>query len=1054
MTEENGNLLNDFILESREHLSGLEPDLLALEALAGEVDHELINRIFRSIHSIKGASGFFNLKNINDLSHIMESLLMQVRDGRMKPTSALIDALLQGVDRLQAMVDDVEASDHFDISGDIARLTAIRDEQEKKAAAGGTAAGAKKKTAEKAKVAGDGRPATLMPNREALESSRKNGQHLYLVHLNVENDLAAKEQTSVDFAELVRSVGHLLAQTPQIDDASKPLSEGDFWIMCSSVLEKDLILMGLGVTEAALTKLDYAEELKRLPQPSAPGLPQANELAEAKSGEARPQDAENAPQAENKSGIRSDTPDTLRVNVSLLNNLMNLAGELVLGRNQLMQILATHANKIRGLNSVLQNINLVTGELQENIMFTRMQPVGSVFSKFPRVIRDLSKKLNKEITLDIKGGEVELDKSIIELLSDPLTHLIRNTADHGIEAPEERKARGKPSAGHVLLRAYHEAGLVNIEIVDDGKGIDTAVIRAKAVEKKIMSAEAAAKLSDREALTIIFLPGFSTAAKVTDVSGRGVGMDVVKTNIEKLGGTVDIESTLGRGTRVNLKLPLTLAIIPSLIIEVSQQRFAIPQISIEELVRVRAKDAHKAIERVNGASVFRLRDKLLPLVRLSDVLGITRTFVDPETGEVREDRRNRIDDRRAAGDGRGYLIDSASKTLRLETQEGASAEAAARRDISHDTRRWRAASAMTILVLKCLNNRYGLIVDKVADSEEIVVKSLSRYVKANTCYMGTTIMGDGSVAMILDAQGIANAAQLHFSDTDTASDVLKKGSLARDLLEKQSLLLFKNGSSELFAMPSELITRIEKVQISEIERIGDKEFIQYRGGSLRIVRLENYLPIAPPQTEKDYVHVIVPKLVQIPVGILATELVDVLETQIELDRGGVLSAGLFGSTIIQNNITLMIDLFGLLEQVDMRIFGVSPESLQPSGDSRILVAEDTPFFADMQRSYLESVGYQVDVARNGEEAMAMLLKNTYKAFLCDIQMPEMDGVELVKRLRGNPRTRELPIIGIISHSDTKSRSQTREAGFTDFENKIDKIALLQKIHDFINWEAA
>ena len=433
------------------------------------------------------------------------------------------------------------------------------------------------------------------------------------------------------------------------------------------------------------------------------------------------------------------TAATVRVDIGLLDKLMNLVGELVLTRNQLTQLAQARVLKAEAIAAISQRVNLVTTELQEGVMKTRLQPIGNIWSKFPRIVRDIAHELGKQVRLESVGTETELDRTIIEAIRDPLTHIIRNSVDHGIESPERRAAAGKHPEGHILMRAYHEGGQVNIEIIDDGAGIDHARVRNKAVEKKLISAEEAAGLSDRELTNLIFLPGFSTAEKVTNVSGRGVGMDVVRTNIEKIGGSVDLQSTPGQGTTLKIKIPLTLAIVPALIVRAGGERFAIPQVSLLELVRIEGEAAANAVENVYGSPVFRLRGNLLPLV-----------FLDRE--------------------------------LRLP---GPPANA----ELSYN-----------IIVLQADQRPFGLVVDSVCDTEEIVVKPIGKHLKGLPMFAGATIMGDGRVALILDALGLAQHARVLGEAADRTRSLHNADTASADeQFERAQLLLFSLSGRERLA---------------------------------------------------------------------------------------------------------------------------------------------------------------------------------------------------------------------------------------------------------------
>ena len=498
------------------------------------------------------------------------------------------------------------------------------------------------------------------------------------------------------------------------------------------------------------------------------------------------------PEGESKSKAGAQPGDsTLRVDVELLETLMNLAGELVLSRNQLREAVAQ--NDRRSLVVSAQRINLVTSELQDAIMQTRMQPIGNVFGKFPRVVRDIARTVHKDIQLDIRGKDVEMDKSLIEGLSDPLTHMVRNAADHGIELPEERIRRGKRPSGTIRLEARHEAGQVVVEIADDGKGLDPQKIASSALKKGLITREKLDGMSDKDKMALVFLPGLSTAETVTDVSGRGVGMDVVKTNLDRLGGKVEIESEPDKGTVFRIKLPLTLAIIPSLIVTVQGERFAIPQINVVELLRIRAEQVKNRIEVVGDAEVLILRDQIVPLKRFSDFLGIIPTYIDPNTGKREIDRRTRLADRRSTRRAPAGKAAGARKgDIELDGPTGRRREGG---------RRYEAVSDIELVVVTTGTMQYGLVVDSFQNTEEIVVKPLGRHLKGLQEYAGATIMGDGRVALILDVTGLAAKADLSpLSGSARAVQLAEQADRER-LQDVHSLLLYYNGPDELCATP-------------------------------------------------------------------------------------------------------------------------------------------------------------------------------------------------------------------------------------------------------------
>ncbi len=605
----------------------------------------------------------------------------------------------------------------------------------------------------------------------------------------------------------------------------------------------------------------------------------------------------------------SDT--SIRVNVSLLDSLMTLAGELVLSRNQLLQTIGSDdSGKVDGVG---QRIDLITSELQEAIMLTRMQPIGNLFNKFPRIVRDLSKQLNKKINLEVVGQEVELDKTIIEAINDPLTHLVRNSVDHGIEAPGVRGDQGKAETGTVVLKACHEAGQVAIEISDDGKGLDGDALAATAVDKGLLTKEQALTMSEKDKVQLIFLPGFSTAAEVTDVSGRGVGMDVVKTNLDELGGNIDITSGVGEGTVISIKLPLTLAIIPCQIIMTGGERYAIPQVNLEELLRIPAHQVKERIERVGDAEVVRLRGNLLPLIRLADVIGIERTYVDHADKVVKADRRKRIADRRGRV---SQTSDSSGQHSPVKTVEN---EEQLQPRLSVD-RRTSPASALNIVVVSSGAMKYGLIVDQLQDSEEIVIKPLGHHLQTCKGYAGATIMGDGRVALILDVSNLANMAQLSSLDTkERASEVASTASAeTRAKNEQESLLVFRSSEQEQFCVKIAQVDRVEKIKRSQIEDLGGKRVLQYRGGSLPLICVHD-LAMVQPLADREDLLVIVFNYGSGFVGLLAIGPVDVLEVNVDFDDTTLRQPGIEGSAIINGHTTMILN-------VPELIGGIVPEA--------------------------------------------------------------------------------------------------------------------------------
>lgn len=889
-------LVNAFVTESREHLADIEQQLLAIESAGAQADPELVNTVFRSIHSIKGAAGFLGFTTIGRLAHGMESALNLLRQGRLKPTRELTDALLRSADALRAMLDDVERSNEHDVQQQLAAVEAV--------------------------------VAQLLAEEQACGLPAEADQ---------EQRAESQEQRAEGKERRAESSGQGAGGTEQ----------------------------GAGGTEQG--KSSSTAEVPA----SRPGTPPADGPA------------------------ASAAETSIRVSVQVLDRLMNLAGELVLARNQLLQ--GTAGAEHGALGAAVSRVNQVTTELQEAIMQTRLQVIGTVFNRFPRVVRDLSAALGKQCQLVLEGQEVELDKSILEAISDPLTHLVRNAVDHGIEPPEERVARGKPPSGTILLRAFHQGGKVHLAISDDGRGIDVGRLREKAVSLGLISSDQARAFSDRDVLQLIFRPGFSTAEKVTDVSGRGVGMDVVKTNIERIGGSVSVETRLGVGTTIHVTLPLTLAILPSLIVRCHGRRFAIPQASISELVRIRPGETGAKIQRVKQAEVLRLRDMLLPLVRLEVALGIAQAGED--TTAVRN-----------------------------------------------------------VVVLETGQLRYGLAVQRLDDSEEIVVKPLGRHMKQCGHLAGATILGDGSVALILDAAGIAARCQLAAVEEETLK---ADAHLAQSTGEEtQPVLFFRNDPQEQFAVPMHAVARLERISAAQVDSVGGQRVLQYRGGTLPLVCLEDHIR-ARPMPQCDRLYVVVCRAANRQFGLLIREVVDIRPFGARVDSTLFREPGVIGSAVIDGRVTRMLDLFELVAQARPDWFpqGASVVAAPTSSGAEqptVLLAEDSDFFRTRLTEIFEQAGYRVVACPDGAAAWAAIREAStpLDCLVTDLEMPELDGFELTRKVRAEAALAGLPIVAVTSLASQSDEQRAAEAGVDEYHVKLDAERLLACVGALVQrWRA-
>ncbi len=976
MSIEDDEILQGFIEESLEHLADIENDLLAIEEGGADIDVDLVNKVFRAAHSIKGGAGFMGLTVIQNLAHAAENVLGLIRSEKLVPNPDIVNVLLLASDELQQLIEDVENSNDVDITEHVNALNAIYE--------GGNAPQASAEP-EKQKKSPPQEKKPAEPVAEDATSAAK--------EIQVEQPQAPEQQSNAQPEE----------QTPPEPEAAPP-----------------------------------EPEPTPIPTPEPAPASQPVQRAASKTPQKKPvKKTKSAPH-------KTDT--SIRVTVSLLDQLMNLAGELVLSRNQLLQTITS--GDVRNAETVGQRIDLVTSELQEAIMLTRMQPIGNVFNKFPRVVRDLSKMLNKQMDLTIVGKDVELDKTIIESINDPLTHLVRNSVDHGIEPPDERARKGKNPKGLIVLKAYHAAGQVVIEISDDGKGLDGNILAETAVNKGLITPEQAKSMSEMERVNLILLPGFSTAKKVTDVSGRGVGMDVVKTNLDQLGGSIEIESEVGKGTTISVKLPLTLAIIPCQIVVTGGERYAIPQVNLEELLRIPAAKVKERIERVGNAEVVRLRGNLLPLIRLSDVLDIPRTYYDPIKEEVNPDRREKLADRRSKASPLSSGRESAVAS------EQADNSVTFQRDESD--RRQNPASALNIVVVSTGSMKYGLIVDRLQDSEEIVIKPLGRHLQQCKGYAGATIMGDGRIALILDVNNLSQMAGLTSLDgTERAGELAEaaKNAIIK-AKDKQALLTFSSSPDEQFAVPLNQVERVEKIKITDIEDVGGRRVMQYRGGSLPLVSIDE-VAMVQPLADRDDLLVIVFNLAGKDIGLLAIGPIDAIEVAADVDPMTLKQTGIMGSSIIGGHTTMLVDIFEIVQTINPDWFAdhaLSEIVAEEEGEApTILIVEDSNFFRNQVHNYMTEAGFNVLEGEDGVEALEVLEEHVDEITMVvtDIEMPNMDGFQLTERIRQNARFSHLPVIALTTLAGDEDVAKGKAVGIDEYHIKLDKERLMECVHRFV-----
>ncbi|NIX74995.1 hybrid sensor histidine kinase/response regulator [Microvirga terricola] len=768
------------------------------------------------------------------------------------------------------------------------------------------------------------------------------------------------EPEGVD-GDLINDLERMAAQNATIDLASDQKVE-TIGTLAYQVLERDLL-----PGEVSLDELERAFREAPGPDTQTPKqhVETINDAPRKPAGSVETVDASDA---------SASKIQTIRVNVDTLEHLMTMVSELVLTRNQLLEISRRHDDA--GYKVPLQRLSHVTAELQEGVMRTRMQPIGNAWQKLPRVVRDLSAELSKKIELVMHGADTELDRQVLEVIKDPLTHMVRNSADHGIETPLERQAVGKSERGTIRLNAYHEGGTITIEIADDGRGLNFAAIRRKAVERGIASEMEVERMSEAQVAKFIFHPGFSTAKEVTSVSGRGVGMDVVKTNIELIGGTVDIRSEQGRGTTFTIKIPLTLAIVAALIVSSKDQRFAIPQVAVMELVRVTPGSEH-VIERINGTPVLRLRERLLPIIPLSKVLGLENTEILDE----------------------GFVV---------VTQVG--------------------------------RQRFGILVDGVFHTEEIVVKPMSSKLRHIQLFSGNTILGDGAVVLIIDPNGLARMVGSGSEDGRFQNDDgLEKASAGSQ--ETTTLLVFRGGGESLKAVPLSLVTRLEEIDADTIEWLGGRPLVQYRGRLMPLVASDETMEIRRDGQQA----LVVFSDGDTSMGLAVEEIVDIVEGKLDIELIAERS-DLIGSAVVRGRATEIVNIAHYLPLVH-ETWARSTASRSDAA-ATVLLVDDSAFFRDMLTPVLKASGYKVHGAARVEEAIQILGSGAHvDVLITAIDLADRSGFELVEALRGSTRFASLPVIALAVRHDAQQIAQAHRLNVTELVAKFDRDGLLSALSE-------
>ena len=873
------DLISEFLTETGESLEVIDSELVRFEK--NPEDRAILDNIFRLLHTVKGTCGFLGLPRLEAVAHAGETLLGKFRDGDLAVTPPMVTLVLHAIDQIKVILEAIEETSNEPEGNDAELIKRLEDASMSRNAEGAEAttetSDAPKIEQTVADVPGDEAPhgydADLARDLRPGEVSLADLEAAF-------NDTAAE----VDVPEAN-------AEDVAVEGVPK-LGIGDF----DPILGRDLRPGEVSAAELEAAFESAEPDVELVTTSTTPDVITADMTAEEalQVAVAELSGGDSAGRNGKSGGVK--VSKTVRVAVEVLETLMTTVSELVLTRNQLMQ--TARASEDEELKGPLQRLSAVTGELQDGVMKTRMQPIGDAWRKLPRIIRDASHDLKKKIDLEMEGSETELDRQVLELIKDPLTHMIRNSADHGLETPEIREAAGKPAKGIIKLKAYHEGGHIIISISDDGAGLNTKRIGEKALEKGLTTFEELGQMTDGQIHRYIFAPGFSTAAKVTNLSGRGVGMDVVRTNIEQIGGIIDVSSTAGKGSTFTIKIPLTLAIVSALIVGCEDQRFAIPQLSVRELVRVGEGSDH-AVESLNGSRVMRLRDQLMPLIDLHEALGI---------GEAKF---------KTAGD-TGFVI-----------------------------------------VLDAGGRNVGLVVDNVLDTEEIVVKPLSESLRSVSAYSGATILGDGSVLMILDPNGLAGDIVSAMEEDTDADRAHRK---TTESIDTQRLLLVRAGGQGVKAVPLALVTRLEEFEVKNIEIANGQHVVQYRGRLMPIVPLGTEIGA----TEGGRQPVLVFAEERTAMGLAVDDIVDVVEERIDLQMSSN-NPGVIGSAVIKGVATDVLDIGWHLDQI--RTGGV--QRAAQSRRRQVLLVDADAFARRMIAPLLVAAGYDVTPVGGMHEVRAI-----------------------------------------------------------------------------------
>ena len=958
------DLVAEFIAETEDSLNDLDAELLRLEQDPG--DEEILGNIFRIMHTIKGTCGFLGLNRLASIAHSSENILDNIRDGKMQASPEAVALVLESIDAIKDLVTDLQ-DEGAEPDGDDSELIGRLDAFVASGGVGTEAAAPEPAPEPEPEVKAEDEVAPPEPKEGEVSLEELEAAFLAAPGPDDEDEPTVAPPEPKEGEVSLEELEAAFQAAPGPDDEDEPT------VAPPEPKEGEVSLEELEAAFQAAPGPDDEEPQK--PEEPVKEVAKAQAIAE---GLAVSKPEAPKPPAAKKPAATPAANPLIRVNLSILEDMMQMVSELVLTRNQLLQV--TRGLEDEALNGPMQRLNHITSELQDCVMQTRMQPVSNAWTKFPRLIRDLAKELDKKMELVQEGGETELDRQVLEMIKDPLTHMVRNSADHGLEMPDKRLAAGKPEKGTVTLRAYHEGGHIIIEIQDDGAGIPIDKVKEKCLANGVLTEAQIETLSDQQIIQNIFAAGFSTAEKVTSVSGRGVGMDVVRTNIEKIGGTVEVKSEQGKGSTFFIKIPLTLAIVSILIVESGGKRFAVPQINVQEIVRANG-DGEYVIETVKEVPVLRLRGTLLPVLNLGQLLQL------PEQEE-------------------------------------------------------RPKNQGFVAVCRVGAHAFGLLVDRVYDTEEIVVKPMAPCLRDIPYYSGSTILGDGSVILILDVNGLTK----ELGQVEDAS-AIEPQTLDQQVQAKPSrFLLFEAGNEVPKAVSLDMVSRLEEIDASEIEFSTDIPVLQYRDGLMRLVTLNDSYALP----DSGIIEVIVFQFDTHSIGLYVSEIKDIIDFVYDIKMPSEVGWCL-GSTVIEGVTTEIVDVGFLISQAIGKDMVLDVEAFKPTADKtpEVLLVEDSPFFIQLLVPVLEEAGYNVKAVESGEHALVELNKRDFDIIVTDIEMPVMNGMELAMQCKTMPEKAHIPIVAFTSKSERNIGDLATQAGILAVVSKTDREGLLRNMRDYL-----